>query len=288
MKECVDGKIRNPSTGRCVNKDGVIGRSIRSRSTSRKSTSRKSTSRKSRSRKSTSRKTECSTGKIRNPSTGRCVSEDGKIGKLIRRSRSGSRKSPSRKSPSRKSPSRKSRQKDKSERDHVSPFRFPTNAEIDSMTVAQLKQTAKRLGVPTTGYSYNIVPRIKTAIEENGSKTEIRKALSKISKQDLSLISGEGGEVLNSKVKHDLINDIIRYNNVHIVDNDDVYIEGEDIEDKIFNRKIHLRNGKFHNENGLAIDSYFRQEYWIDGKLLTSDEWQETHQGLAGLTKAAR
>jgi hypothetical protein len=75
--ECGSGKILNPKTKRCVNRDGPTGRKIVA-DESRKSASRKSRSRKSRSRKSASRK-------------------------------SASRKSASRKSASRKSASRKSK-----------------------------------------------------------------------------------------------------------------------------------------------------------------------------------
>jgi hypothetical protein len=75
--ECGSGKILNPKTKRCVNRDGPTGRKIVA-DESRKSASRKSRSRKSRSRKSRSRK-------------------------------SASRKSASRKSASRKSASRKSK-----------------------------------------------------------------------------------------------------------------------------------------------------------------------------------
>jgi hypothetical protein len=58
--ECGSGKILNPKTKRCVNRDGPTGRKIVAdesrKSASRKSRSRKSASRKSASRKSASRK----------------------------------------------------------------------------------------------------------------------------------------------------------------------------------------------------------------------------------------
>jgi hypothetical protein len=85
--ECGSGKILNPKTKRCVNRDGPTGRKIVA-DESRKSASRKSRSRKSRSRKSASRKSASRKSASR---------------------KSASRKSASRKSASRKSASRKSK-----------------------------------------------------------------------------------------------------------------------------------------------------------------------------------
>jgi len=69
MIKCKTGKIINPDTGRCVNKDGKIGKLIKKTSDKKMSV----------------KKTKCETGKIINPDTGRCVNEDGKIGKLIKK-----------------------------------------------------------------------------------------------------------------------------------------------------------------------------------------------------------
>ena len=81
MGKCPKGKIINPKTGRCVKKNGKIGKEIvrKSRKSTRKT--RKSTRK---SRKST-RKTRKSSnrGKILNPETGRYVEKSGVIGQQI-------------------------------------------------------------------------------------------------------------------------------------------------------------------------------------------------------------
>ena len=63
MIKCKAGKIINPDTGRCVNKDGKIGKLIKETSV---------------------KKNKCKAEKIINPDTGRCVNKDGKIGKMIK------------------------------------------------------------------------------------------------------------------------------------------------------------------------------------------------------------
>ena len=67
--KCQRGKILNPDSGRCVNRDGVLGRKILGKS--------------SRKRK-TKTKTKCQRGKILNPDSGRCVNRDGVLGRKIR------------------------------------------------------------------------------------------------------------------------------------------------------------------------------------------------------------
>ena len=59
QKECKDNKIRNPETGRCVNKDSNKGKRL------------------------LKKKEPCPDGQIRNPETGRCVNIDSNIGKNI-------------------------------------------------------------------------------------------------------------------------------------------------------------------------------------------------------------
>jgi tRNA A-37 threonylcarbamoyl transferase component Bud32 len=74
-KQCPSGKIRNPKTGRCVNRSGRVGKQIV---------------------RSPRRATPCRSGQIRNPKTGRCVKRSGAIGRAIasrrRRARSKSKK----------------------------------------------------------------------------------------------------------------------------------------------------------------------------------------------------
>ena len=69
-KECPPGKIRNPDTDRCVNKNGKIGKQILDKKSKRKS-------------KSKSQEKKCPEGKILNPETDRCVNKNGNIGKQI-------------------------------------------------------------------------------------------------------------------------------------------------------------------------------------------------------------
>ena len=70
MKKCPAGKIENPATGKCVNKDGIIGKAILAKKSPKKSP-----------KKSSPKK--CPVGKIENPTTGKCVNRDGIIGKAI-------------------------------------------------------------------------------------------------------------------------------------------------------------------------------------------------------------
>jgi hypothetical protein len=67
-KVCDEGKIINPKTGRCVKKDGKIGKELL------------------KSRHKSNNKV-CNEGKIINPKTRRCVKKDGKIGKELLKSR---------------------------------------------------------------------------------------------------------------------------------------------------------------------------------------------------------
>lgn len=88
---CGKKRIRNPSTGRCVKRSGKIGQEIIQRA-------RVNRLRRSRSAK---RKQSCARGSIYNPATGKCVKRSGKIGQEIiqrarvnrlRRSRSANRR----------------------------------------------------------------------------------------------------------------------------------------------------------------------------------------------------
>jgi hypothetical protein len=63
--KCPKGKILNPKTGRCVNKDGKIGQEIL------------------KNKKDGKPKKECKSYQILNPKTGRCVNKDGKLGQEI-------------------------------------------------------------------------------------------------------------------------------------------------------------------------------------------------------------
>jgi hypothetical protein len=63
INKCPKGKILNPKTGRCVNKDGKIGQELLA--------------------KSGAKPKDCPSHQIRNPNTGRCVNKDGKIGQEL-------------------------------------------------------------------------------------------------------------------------------------------------------------------------------------------------------------
>jgi hypothetical protein len=80
MVKCPAGKIINPKSGRCVDRDGKKGKEIL----------------KSRKKKSSTKK--CPVGKIINPKSGRCVDRDGKKGKEILKSRK-KKSSPKKSSP---------------------------------------------------------------------------------------------------------------------------------------------------------------------------------------------
>jgi hypothetical protein len=102
-KPCKDNQLRNPSTGRCVNKDGKIGKEIlkkisetkpllktppkKSPKTPPKKSPKKSPKNppKKKSPKTPPKKypKKCDVYEIWNPSTGRCVKKEGKVGKEI-------------------------------------------------------------------------------------------------------------------------------------------------------------------------------------------------------------
>jgi len=91
MVKCPAGKIINPESGRCVNRDGKKGKEIL----------------KSRKKKSSTKK--CPVGKIINPKSGRCVDRDGKKGKEIlnslKKKLSPKKSSPKKSSPKKSNPS---------------------------------------------------------------------------------------------------------------------------------------------------------------------------------------
>jgi len=92
MVKCPAGKIINPVSGRCVDRDGKKGKEIL----------------KSRKKKSSTRK--CPAGKIINPKSGRCVDRDGKKGKEILKSLK-KKSSPKKSSPKKSSPKKSSPKK---------------------------------------------------------------------------------------------------------------------------------------------------------------------------------
>lgn len=78
-KKCPKGKIINPDTGRCVKKDGKLGKQILAAKKPAKPGKKPA--------KPKSEK-DCPEGKIRNPATGRCVKKDGAVGKSILKKKS--------------------------------------------------------------------------------------------------------------------------------------------------------------------------------------------------------
>ena len=67
MVKCPAGKIINPDTGRCVDRNGTKGKEILARGK----------------KKSSTKKSKCPAGKIINPESGRCVDRNGTKGKEI-------------------------------------------------------------------------------------------------------------------------------------------------------------------------------------------------------------
>ena len=73
-KKCPTGKIENPATGKCVNKDGKIGKAILGKKSPKKSTSPKKSPKKSTPKRKKSR-VPCKSHQERNEKTGRCVNK---------------------------------------------------------------------------------------------------------------------------------------------------------------------------------------------------------------------
>ena len=72
--KCPKGKILNPKTGRCVNKDGKLGQELK------------------KAKKGSKPKKKCKLYQILNPKTGRYVNKDGKLGQeIIKKSKKGSK-----------------------------------------------------------------------------------------------------------------------------------------------------------------------------------------------------
>jgi hypothetical protein len=93
LKKCPAGKIINPATGRCVKKDGKIGKELMKAKKSKKPKKPKPREdfervwpkppKKSKKPKKPKSEKICSDDQILNPATGRCVKKDGKIGKQL-------------------------------------------------------------------------------------------------------------------------------------------------------------------------------------------------------------
>ena len=65
-KPCNANQVVNPKTGRCVKKDGAIGKKLLGQQ-----------------KPDAMKKAQCKDGKVRNPKTGRCVKKDGAIGRKL-------------------------------------------------------------------------------------------------------------------------------------------------------------------------------------------------------------
>lgn len=104
--KCVDGKIINPETGRCVKSDSSLGRKVLERlsahcpkgkilnlASGRCVSKTGAIGRKLlKAKKSSTKEKVCSEGKILNTETGRCVSETGAIGRRLLQAKSPSKK----------------------------------------------------------------------------------------------------------------------------------------------------------------------------------------------------
>ena len=82
-RPCPEGKIRNPITGRCVNRHGKLGKKIY-KNNIRVNFNEEVVQIPANRNAPVNRNTKpCPPGKIRNPKTGRCVNANGKIAKLL-------------------------------------------------------------------------------------------------------------------------------------------------------------------------------------------------------------
>lgn len=80
MNPCPPGKIRNPETGRCVDRNGEIGRRIIERARAQQAAQPQAAQVV---QPQVANADPCPAGMIRNPETGRCVKRDGAIGRQI-------------------------------------------------------------------------------------------------------------------------------------------------------------------------------------------------------------
>lgn len=150
-KPCTPEQIRNPSSGRCVKRDGAIGRKIL-REQGKPPNKQKSP-----------KKKECRKDQIVNPASGKCVKRDGAIGRKILREQGGDTSDVGRK-PCTKTQIRNPSSGRCVKRDGKigkkilgeSPKKSPKKksskkGKFDGMTVPQLKEMLKDCGVK--GYS---------------------------------------------------------------------------------------------------------------------------------------
>ena len=75
--KCPKGKILNPKTGRCVNKDGKIGQELLAIGGAKPKEVKVKDALKN------AKPKDCPSHQVRNPKTGRCVNKDGKIGQEL-------------------------------------------------------------------------------------------------------------------------------------------------------------------------------------------------------------
>jgi len=116
LKKCPRDKILNPKSGRCVKKDGKIGKElIMKAKKAKKAKSKKPKEPKSKKKCTAEKIAKCTEeDKICNPETGRCVMKDGKIGKKILAAKKLIKaKKPAKKKPAKKSAKKKPAKKSK-------------------------------------------------------------------------------------------------------------------------------------------------------------------------------
>ena len=75
--KCPKGKLLNPKTGRCVNKDGKIGQELLAKGGAKPKEVKVKDALKN------AKPKDCPSHQLRNPKTGRCVNKDGKIGQEL-------------------------------------------------------------------------------------------------------------------------------------------------------------------------------------------------------------
>jgi hypothetical protein len=100
---CKTSEILNPASGRCVKKDSKLGKKIQKEQESGGHEESKQRSPSSKKNKSPGKKSAtCKSNEILNPSSGRCVKKDGKIGKKLQREQQGGYQESKQRSPSSK------------------------------------------------------------------------------------------------------------------------------------------------------------------------------------------
>jgi len=173
-KPCKDNQIRNPDSGRCVNKDGKVGKEILKKIASAKAQKK---SPKSPKKPSPKPNKQCPDDKVYNHISHRCVKKDGKIGKEILKKiaeAKAQKKSPKKVSPKKVSPKKVSPKKvspKKVSPKKVSPKKVTLECrnKIEGLSQEDTKDIPKEKLIKVWhGYCYNIDYLVEYLISNKG------------------------------------------------------------------------------------------------------------------------